>query len=1040
MDTSRRKYGRKDGRKFGREADTHTAVLDTLLDGMAYTPAGDASAEGVCIGAITANSQTVSDGALFVAVKGAKSDGHDYIEAAIANGAAAIVAETLLESVQAAAPEHVVFIVVDNSRATLAYLASAFYGHPASELTMIGITGTNGKTTVSYLIEESLRGFGVRTGVIGTVEYRYTDSQGRLQSRAAPLTTPDPVTLHAMLREMVDAGVTHVIMEASSHALEQERLGPIRFSLGIFTNLSQDHLDYHLTMEDYFAAKSLLFSNHMKPDGTVVVVDQDDPAVQDEHGSGEPPPPQRVVDLCRSLSLKTVVCGDSVDNDFRILDSGGSINGVKFTLADTDGHTYNISSPLIGWFNTKNLYTAFAALVVLGFDADRTAELLGNAAGAPGRIEAVDLAGKPGGQPTVVVDYAHTPDALEKVLTALNKIEHKTLYCLVGCGGNRDKAKRSLMGQIAARLADVVIVTDDNPREEDPAEIRKAVIKGVALGGATIRSAAWLRNRHPWEHGFVEIGNRRAAIDAAVTCAEPGDIVLIAGKGHEHYQEIDNRKRFFNDTLFARQASLSWDLQTVAAAVGGAIIGGDPRTALGNVSTDSRTIGDNDIFVALTGENFDGHDFLDKAVENGAGCLIVSDPERVKRAICCVVVNDTLAALGALARYRLELVRKLNEADQFPVVVGLTGSCGKTTVKEMVASIFECRWPNRDDRPADRVLKTLGNFNNLIGLPLSLLPVSLHHRGLVLEMGMNCPGEIAQLTKIGDPDICCITNVQKAHLEGLGSIEGVAAAKGEMFENSRKDAIHVVNCDDEHTVALSEKFSRQTVTFGTTGKCLGRNPQVWADDIGADANGNLSFTLHIETISRPVTIEAPGLHNASNCCAATAVAHAAGIDLDTIVRGLELFRSTSNRMERLVSPAGLNILNDSYNANPASMASALRTLAELEASARGAVLGDMLELGDAAADLHRGIGSVAAQSDLSFLALVGDFAEQIRQGAVTTGMDPERVRIFTDKNEIVDWIWPHMKAGDLQPGDWVLIKASRGLALDTVVEQIMNQC
>jgi len=1008
-------------------------ALTAMLDGLDYTLAGGGSLDDAVIGSITDDSRKVGSGALFVAVRGTESDGHDFIGAAIAGGAVAVVVETLLETDEAEASENVVFIVVENTRAALSHLAAAFYFQPASELTMIGITGTNGKTTVSYLIEQALSEFGIRTGVIGTVEYRYADKSGNLVRQQASLTTPDPVTLHAKLREMADDGITHVIMEASSHALEQDRLGPIKYRVGIFTNLSQDHLDYHRTMEEYFAAKCLLFSNHMLPDGTAVVAEQ----IEQESGGS---PPLRVAELCRSLSLKTVVCGASAEADFRIMKSTGSLAGVSSTFADADGKAHEITSPLIGWFNITNLNIAFAALLVLGLDAGRSAELLGSAAGAPGRIERIKLADKPDGQPTVVVDYAHTPDALEKVLTALREIEHKTLYCLVGCGGNRDTAKRPLMGEIAARLADIVIVTDDNPREEDPAAIRKAVIRGVVGGGMRIRSAAWLAKRHPWEYGFVEIGDRRGAIDAAVNCAEPGDIVLIAGKGHENYQEINRHRRFFNDTLYAQQASLNWDLQTLAAAVGGAIVGGDPRATLGSVSTDSRTIGDNDIFVALKGERFDGHEFLDKALDNGAGCVIVSEPERLTRGVCSVAVQDTLRALGDCARYRLDLVRRLRRNEDGPLVVGLTGSCGKTTVKEMTASIFVRHWPDADKQPADRVLKTVGNFNNLIGLPLSLLPVSAHHRGLVLEMGMNCPGEIARLTQIGDPDICCITNVHRAHLEGLGTIEGVAAAKGEMFENSRADAVHIVNGDDDLVFALAEKFDKKTITFAATAKGVTRDPEVWAGSIGADAAGNLSFTLHVGADSRTLTIEAPGLHNASNCCAAAAIAHAAGIDMDTIVQGLEDFRSTSNRMERLESPGGLKILNDSYNANPASMTSALRTLANLAASSRGAVLGDMLELGEAAADLHRGVGHAAAQADLGFLALVGEFAEQVRQGAVASGMDSKRIRIFADKNDIVDWIIADIQANKLEPGDWVLVKASRGLALDTVVEQIMNLC
>ena len=1016
------------------DSETGTVKLDELLACLASEPSRTGSGEGVVIRSVTDDSRSVGSGALFVAVRGGSHDGHDFIGDAVARGAAAVVAETGAEELWAAGEGGPVLLVVGNSRDALARLASAFYRHPASEMTMIGITGTNGKTTVSYLLGQALEGFGLRTGVIGTVEYRYTNERGETVIEPAPLTTPDPVTLFKMLREMADNGVTHVVMEASSHALAQERLGPIRYALAVFTNFSQDHLDYHLTMEEYFTAKCLLFSRHMATNGSVVVVEQNG------QESGVTPPSHRVADLCRSLSLKTVVCGESADADFRLMDSTGSLAGVTCTLADSDGKTHHISSPLLGWFNINNLHATFAALFVLGFDADQSAALLGSATGAPGRIERINLAEKSTGQPTVVVDYAHTPDALEKVLTALTDIDHDTLYCLVGCGGNRDTSKRFLMGGIAARLADVVIVTDDNPRREDPAAIRAAIVAGVVHGGATARSRGWLSSHRQGERGYVEIGDRREAIDVAVTSAGPGDIVLIAGKGHETYQIVGDRKRFFNDALYARQSSLKWDLRTVAEAVGGTIAGGNPRAVFAGVSTDSRTIGKDDIFVALTGEQFDGHDFIETAVDSGAGCVIASEPGRVKPGVCWVAVEDTLTALGDLAAHRLHRVRKLGGSNRGPVVVGLTGSCGKTAVKEMTAAIFACQWPNRDDQPAARVLKTTGNFNNLIGLPLSLLPVSAHHRGVVLEMGMNRPGEIARLTKIGDPDICCITNVYQAHLEGLGSIEGVAAAKGELFEKSRADAVHVVNYDDDHIVGLSTRFSRRTITFAVTEKGLNRNPQVWAEAVGADAAGNLSLILHVDNLYLPVTIQAPGLHNAANCCAAAAIAHAAGIDLETIVCGLEQFRSGSNRMERLVSPGGLNVLNDCYNANPASTASALRTLAGLQGAARGAVLGDMLELGEASGDLHRFVGTVAAQSDLLFLAVVGAYAEQIRQGAVASGMDPERIRYFQDKSDVAAWIGEKMQAGALHPGDWVLVKASRGLALDTVVAQIMNIC
>jgi murE/murF fusion protein len=303
-------------------------------------------------------------------------------------------------------------------------------------------------------------------------------------------------------------------------------------------------------------------------------------------------------------------------------------------------------------------------------------------------------------------------------------------------------------------------------------------------------------------------------------------------------------------------------------------------------------------------------------------------------------------------------------------------------------------------------------------------------------MGMNRPGEIARLTEIADPDICCITNVHKAHLEGLGSLEGVAAAKGELFATSRADAVAVINLDDEQIVRLGTS-STYTIGFAVTQSGLARNPQIWAEDIKSSADGDLHFVLHVGEWSRPVRINAPGLHNAANACAAAAISHAAGIDFDIIVAGLQDFRSSANRMERLASPDGLNVLNDSYNANPASMASGLRTLAEIGEVRRMAILGDMLELGEASAELHEEIGRLAADTRLSYLALVGAFAEQISRGARSGGMAPERIRVFKDKNLVLAWVDELLRQRLLQSGDWLLVKASRGLALDTVVDQLM---
>ncbi len=776
-----------DQKTVGQEDREHASHLGELLNGLNYETDNSIVLDEILIASITADSRSVQKNSLFCAVSGTVTDGHYYISEAIRAGAAAVIVEQgasfSLEPEQPAIP----VIAVRDSQKILGVIAARFYSNPAEKMVMVGITGTNGKTTVSYLLEHALVEAGLLVGVIGTVDYRYHGKNGSVVHYPAPFTTPDPIRFHAILREMLDCGVSHVVMEVSSHALQQQRLGPVSFSVGLFTNLSRDHLDYHKTMDDYFAAKSIFFSHYLKKDSTVIVMTADPEDTDAALWAN------KVVSLCQALSLPTIKCGGSDDADLSCRQATFGLSGMDAVISDRAGNEFSLHSPLVGRFNLDNLLVSLAALETLGLGPLRAVELLSRAKAAPGRLQRLALPEKPLGQPTVLVDYAHTPDALEKVLQAVAEIEHRTLYCVVGCGGDRDRGKRPLMGRIAATLSDVVIITDDNPRGEDPAMIRNEILAGIEGSDFDFQTPAWLKKRSSGESGVVEIGDRAQAIAAAVSAAGVKDIVLIAGKGHENYQITKTGKRFFDDCLAAQQSSLLWDSATIVQATGGISHNHNDSDRFPAVSTDSRTINRGDIFVALKGDSYDGHDFIGKAIAAGAGCVVYSDN---KYAVSSVQVEDTRKALGDLAGWRRQAVRQL----QNPLIVGLTGSCGKTTVKEMTAAIFASRWPERPDRPAGRVLKTAGNFNNLVGLPLTLLQVSAVHRAVVLEMGMNMPGEIARLAEIADPDIACILNIHGAHLEGLGTIEGVARAKGELFAKTSEKAVHVVNLDDELVV------------------------------------------------------------------------------------------------------------------------------------------------------------------------------------------------------------------------------------------------
>ena len=452
----------------------------------------------------------------------------------------------------------------------------------------------------------------------------------------------------------------------------------------------------------------------------------------------------------------------------------------------------------------------------------------------------------------------------------------------------------------------------------------------------------------------------------------------------------------------------SWSLADAVRATGADVARRGTAAAFTRVATDTRGLRGGELFVALRGEHHDAHRFAADAVAAGAAGLVVDRPVDLPDGADAVVlrVADTLGALQALAA---DLRRRVG-----PCVLAVTGSNGKTTTKEMLAAILEAA-----AGPA-RVLKTQGNLNNLIGVPLTLLGLAGDERYAVIEMGMNAPGEIARLTDIADPEVGLITNVGPAHLEGLGSIEGVARAKGELFGRMRPTATAIVNMEDPHVRALGAAFPGRVVRFGA-------GTDVTAEDVTCDARGAAAFRLSLGPTVLDVRLRVPGRHNVLNALAAAAAASAVGVAPKAIRAGLEATAPVGSRMRVVPLPNGVTIVDDSYNANPASMAAALRSLVEAPATRRIAVLGDMLELGAASVEQHRAVGRLAGAAGLAALYLHGDFARETAAGAAD-GMDGGAIHVAGSHAAIATAL-----AADAQPGDWVLIKGSRGQRMEEVV-------
>jgi len=496
------------------------------LDELAREIPGGASIVGdgsVRVVGVHHDSRAVGRGDLFVAKKGARADGARFVDDALARGAVALL------QARGGGAARVPAIEVDDVQTGLAFAAAAVYGHPSFSLEVVGVTGTNGKTTATHLIRAAIDGaigVGARCGTIGTVGHRFGDL-----TIDAEHTTPEADEIARVMAAMRKRGASHVAMEVSSHALAQRRVRAVRFRVAAFTNLTQDHLDFHGTMEEYAAAKALLFTD-LDPGAAVVNVD-------DPFGA-------KLVAMVKA-PLVRVSARVGADADVAPIAATMSADGIDATLRTPVGEA-RVRSRLVGAHNLENIVVAIGVVHELELDVARAAAALAGEVGAPGRLERCD---GPGDDVTVLVDYAHTPDALARVLASVRGFAKRRVWCVFGCGGDRDKAKRGPMGEAAARGADALVVTNDNPRTEDPAAIAAAVCDGVRATGTSEATLASLAGGAP---GFVVELDRARAIDAAVRSASAGDVVVLAGKGHEDYQIVGAEKRHLDDREEAKRA------------------------------------------------------------------------------------------------------------------------------------------------------------------------------------------------------------------------------------------------------------------------------------------------------------------------------------------------------------------------------------------------------------------------------------------------------------------------------------------------------
>ena len=474
------------------------------------------------IALVTGDSRAVVPGALFFALRGSRSDGHRFAAEAARRGALAVVAEEAVECRPA------LLLLAPSTRRAMALAAANFHGQPGRAMPLVGVTGTNGKTTVTYLLEACARAAGVPPAVIGTVNHRWPGG-----ARPATHTTPESTEIAATLATARDAGAGLAVLEVSSHALAQDRAAGLSFRAAGFTNLTRDHLDYHRDMESYFQAKRRLFTEHLAEGGTAVV------NADDAHGA------RLAAELAAAGRARVWRYGLRGRYELGARAPRFGLEGISAEL-ETPAGALALRSPLVGAHNLENLLCATGLALAVGLPPAAVEAGLSACPGAPGRLERVAARGV-----AAFVDYAHTDDALARALDALRALSPRRLLVVFGCGGDRDPGKRPLMGEAAGRRADLAVVTSDNPRGEDPAAIIAAVVPGLTRAGAAPLDEAAARAGQP---GYVVEPDRRAAIRLALAAARPGDAVLIAGKGHEDYQIVGAERRPFDDREEARRA------------------------------------------------------------------------------------------------------------------------------------------------------------------------------------------------------------------------------------------------------------------------------------------------------------------------------------------------------------------------------------------------------------------------------------------------------------------------------------------------------
>ena len=925
----------------------------------------------VVFSGVAFNSSLVKKDYIFFAIKGSKFDGNNYIQNAIKKGAKIIISEKKINLQN----KNILYLKFKNPRKILAELSYKLIKKNIK--TLIAVTGTNGKSSVADFYYQILNLNKKRVASIGTIGI-----QSKKIKREIANTTLNPIELSKTLNELNQKKIDNIILEASSHGLKQNRLDGLLFDVGIFTNLSHDHLDYHKNFKDYLNSKLYLFKYLIKKRGHVII-DSTIPQFKKI----------KKISNKKKIKLETVFGKNS---DIELI-SHTYKNEYQFLKLKYKAKVFKIKLNLIGKIQIKNILMAILAAIKSNLNIKDIMKIIDKIKPVEGRLEKICTLKN---NSKVILDYAHTPDALETILMNIKEQFPLSKICLVfGCGGDRDRDKRFKMGKIASKYSNIIYLTDDNPRSESPQIIRNEIKKGIK----NIK--------------VKEVPERNKAIFKCISNLCSGDIAIIAGKGHEKTQEYRGKKRFFSDrneilkSIIKKNKLLFKDIRLNIIQEKTKIL--SKNIKLNKACINSNEIRKNDIFFAIKGKKNDGNRFVDQAFKQKASLAIVNKINKNKYVERQIKTNNSLKFLTESSKIFRENINTK--------IIAITGSAGKTTLKELIGSSLS---------KITKVSISPKSYNNKYGVPLSLFNIRQKDQYGVLELGMDKKGEIDYLSKIVRPDVSIITNINYAHIKNFKNLKQIALAKAEIIDNTKENGFIILNADDIFFPlhkSLAIKKNLRILSFGIKN----RSSNIKLIKIQKIFK-KFKIDVKINNLKTYFIIQNNFENNILNILAALAV-------MSTF---LDVSKISKNMFTNFKIPGGrgdvskirfknkkLNLIDESYNSNPLSLKSAILNYDKLETqhSKKYLLLGDMLELGKYSKKLHRFIGEIINRTKIDKVFVKGNEVLSIFNSISKS----KRGRILNNDSEIINLI-----KNDLNNNDYLMVKASNATGFNKIINSL----